>query len=99
MARSGRTVGLLALVSAALASVVPGVFEPSLALAPQAAVGTLSGSVRIGGEAGGEVSVRLAVPASVGMAFKRTRIPVGCERLVSPLTKSAAASQIARCVT
>ncbi|MDB5590272.1 MAG: hypothetical protein JWR86_797 [Enterovirga sp.] len=40
------------------------------------------------------------VPAApTHRALPRVRVPVGCERVVSGLVRSAAAQQIARCVT
>lgn len=104
MAQQLPTVAGLALVSAILACFVPGVSDAS-GTSASAAVTSAQGLA--GAVASGEIRVAIAVirpaivpiPVPASVSSVRRRMPVGCERAVSPLVKSAEASQIARCVT
>lgn len=99
MARQSTTIAAIALASAILAAFVPDVSDASASVIGKAGVGHLglgmagAGSARMAVIAG----PRTANVRPAGQASRR--IPVGCERLVSPLVRSAYAAQVALCVT
>ena len=111
----GRLVFALALTSAILAAVVPGVLDaPALATGVPASVAAIGGpETRVPSAPVNQPAVRQAAaenfvskvfPANHGSALAgkqtpRVRIPVGCERSISALVKSAAATQLSRCLT
>lgn len=106
MARQSITIALIALASAILAAFVPGISDASGSVVGQVAAtgaGDHSGHGAGGAEAGTANVVIAAGPkvadAKPAAAQRSRRIPIGCERTVSPLVRSAYATQVARCVT
>lgn len=101
MASDRRIYVTLAFASAVLAAFVPGVLDAQpLATSGPAPVPqpvpVVQSSVIVSPPA---PAVSPGRPEAVDVSVRRTRIPVGCERVVSPLVRSAAASQLSRCVT
>lgn len=111
MRGQGRIVFSLAAASAILAALVPGVLDtPALATGTPAGLLAHDVAAPVVEMTAPALPVALEDPtpkvaptkhASSTIAGQRVRvrIPVGCERLVSPLVQSAAATQLSRCVT
>lgn len=106
MASQSTTIAVIALASAILAAFVPGVSDASSPVVGPVAVaggGDHSGQgagVAEAGIATMAVAARPNVADAKPVSDQRSRrIPIGCERTVSPLVRSAYATQVARCVT
>lgn len=108
--RMATMVGLAA-ISAVLAAFVPGISSEARGVGPTA--GELPGfapelppavhPVAVVAELIGRLPAARPQPASPSLPVPSTvrsfRVPVGCDRLVSALARSAAATQVGRCVT
>lgn len=114
MVRESSTLACLALTSAVLASFVVPIGSEAAAVSRDTSTRERSGfdlvlptppdvAVVTGLSAGIQGGVRPveAVPARVESPRPavRIRVPVGCDRIISGLVRSAAASQIGSCVT
>jgi len=109
MAARAGTFFSLAVLAASLAAIVPGVFEPARAGASVPPASVLPSPVA---QPPAVSPVGTSRPAALSKAAKpldpfaprviverrRSAIPVGCERLISPLARSASAL-IGRCIT
>ena len=103
MVGQGRMLLGIAALSAILAAFVPGVMETragevvqvqSMAERPVAR-DAVRADVAIDAPTSRAEQRTAVVPRPV----RSTRVPIGCERSVSPLVRSAAASQLSRCLT
>ena len=93
-----RSFVVLGLASAALAAAVPGVFEPARPQAPVRIAETPIISIPHVAPAS-TIAVQQPATPVVIQPRRRSVVPTGCERLVSPLARSAASSTASRCIT
>lgn len=91
-----RSFVVLGAASAALAGLVPGVFDPAMP-----ARVTIAETAPLAIPDVAPVPKLTVPPATTPAAAQRRRsvVPTGCERLVSPLARSAASSTASRCIT
>ena len=105
MATKARMLVTLSFASAALAAIVPGVFDPARA-APDSSLALIALETAPAADAVVPLPAAPRLLASStagqgsGVAQKaRATVPPGCERIVSPLVRSAASSTVSRCIT
>lgn len=103
MVLSGKLVATLGPVSAILAGFVPGVLEQPRSAAVQAGNGVAefvepNKAERLPIVRDNVATVR-NLPTTGAVPPRRAVIPLGCERPLSPLVRSASAVSVSRCLT